>query len=243
MSLYYQHIEVTLELTEAILGTVTEDRAAWETFIRPKASPLVKDGQGASALSPEKLGAQEYAHAVDVYLHKTQDEAAMMPEEEPDGADKPKKIPLTTFFRDAKGPMLLNYQILGHLKELGNIGKDSVGVKNLRNKIEKYCYVGPRKIYFDQDVIGECVRPLRAETLQGPRIALAASDVIPAGTRLTFTVDILQHPPAKGQKEPEVTADVLHQLMEEIGCKRGIGQWRSGGWGVYEIKEWEVTNY
>ncbi len=242
MGLYYQHIEITLELTEAILGTVTEDRATWETFIRPKASPLIRDGESASALNPEKMGGEAYAVAVDEYMEKTEDEAAMMPEEEPDGEKKAKKIPLTTFFRDANGPMLLNYQILGHLKELGNIGKDSLGVKNLRNKIEKYCYVGPRKIYFDQDVIGECVRPLRAETMQGPRIALAASDVVPAGTRIHFTVDILENPKAKGQKIPEVNADVLYQLMTELGPKRGIGQWRGGGWGTYVVKEWDVIN-
>ena len=75
-----------------------------------------------------------------------------------------------------------------------------------------------------------------------PRIALAASDVIPAGARLTFTVDILNHPPAKGQKEPEVTAAVLRQLMEELGCKRGIGQWRTASFGVYVIKEWKVQH-
>ncbi len=243
MSLFYQEVQVTLEFTAPILGTVVEDSAIWDQWIRPKQSPLYRKGQ----LDPEKMGGTAYAEAVDQYLEKTADEEAMVTtlekaEKDAQDEDTAKKTPVTSFFQDEHGAMLLNYQVLGHLKELGNLGKEAVGVKNLRNKISQYVYVSPRKIYFDQPISGNLTRPLRAETMQGPRVALASSDVIREGSHITFTIKILRNPPLKGHKTPEVNAEILHTLMEEMGAVRGIGQWRSGQWGVYEITHWTVKD-
>lgn len=244
MSMFYQQVEVTLEFTAPILGTVVEDSAIWEQWIRPKQSPLYRKGK----LNPEEIGGEAYAEAVDQYLEKTADEEVMVTtlekaEKDAQDEDAPKKTPVTSFFQDEHGPMLLNYQVLGHLKELGNLGKEAVGVKNLRNKISQYVYVSPRKIYFDQPITGNLTRPLRAETMQGPRVALASSDVVREGTHIHFTLKILRNPPLKGHKTPEVTADVLETLMGEMGEIRGVGQWRSSGqFGMYTIQQWDVTD-
>jgi len=105
-------------------------------------------------------------------------------------------------------------------------------VRNLREKINRYVYIEPRQIILQTAIVGELTRPLRAETAQGPRIALATSDVIPAGTRIRFRVRVLD----QGAK-PEVTLDLLRELFD-LGQVRGLLQWRSGGWGVYHVVEW-----
>ena len=73
-------------------------------------------------------------------------------------------------------------------------------------------------------------RPLRAETAQGPRVALAASDSIPAGATFTCTLTVLA--------EQLLTEDLLRELLD-YGKYMGFGQWRSGGYGrfTYTLEE------
>lgn len=104
--------------------------------------------------------------------------------------------------------------------------------------IDGLIFVQPRKIFFDiavpdeleedmdKDGIRICQRPLRASTPQGERIALASSEAIPIGSKLTFDVIVLDdaHVPA-----------VLEWL--DYGLLRGFGQWRNSGKGrfMYEV--------
>ena len=80
----------------------------------------------------------------------------------------------------------------------------------------------------DGDEIGYCERPLRAQTAQGERVALAISEEVPAGSWLEFDVVCLDdgHIPA-----------VLEWL--DYGQLRGLGQWRNSGKGrfTYVIEE------
>ena len=80
----------------------------------------------------------------------------------------------------------------------------------------------------DGDEIGYCERPLRAQTAQGERVALAISEEVPAGSWLEFDVVCLDdgHVPA-----------VLEWL--DYGQLRGLGQWRNSGKGrfTYVIEE------
>lgn len=64
-------------------------------------------------------------------------------------------------------------------------------------------------------------RALRAETMQGPRVAIAKSEFVPIGTEFWFTVELLN--PADKQA-----------LIECLDLKEKIGmlQWRSGGKGT-----------
>lgn len=76
--------------------------------------------------------------------------------------------------------------------------------------------------------IGECQRPLRAQTAQGERVSLANSEEIPAGSTCEFEVLCMDDSHEKA---------VLEWL--EYGQLRGIGQWRNSGKGrfSYEITE------
>lgn len=78
--------------------------------------------------------------------------------------------------------------------------------------------------------IGVLERPLRGQTPQGERVALAKSETVPAGTRLEFDVIV--------QDVEAVTTEVLEEWFS-YGQRRGLGQWRNGGWGAftYELTE------
>jgi len=232
MPLKFQSAWVTLELTEPALGTTPEEYNTWDRWIRPRApgpdAAAEEAARHSQASSPD--GVRVHPTYTDAQAAKQRARAdAAAPEED----DERPRLPKTTFFVLPDGrPMLWNYQILGHLKELGNIAKDAAGVRNLREKINRYVYVEPRQIPLDQPIIGELTRPLRAETARGPRIALATSDVIPAGTQIRFRLKVLD----QGAKA-EVTLGLLRELLD-LGQVRGLLQWRSGGWGVYRVAEW-----
>ena len=76
--------------------------------------------------------------------------------------------------------------------------------------------------------IGFCQRPLRAQTAQGERVALASSESIPAGATMTFEVKMMLDSHEKAIRE-----------MLDYGKLRGFGQWRNSGCGRfnYEILE------
>lgn len=137
----------------------------------------------------------------------------------------------TGFHRDGSTPVIYDYAVMGFLKEAcgsikaaGHKGPSSA-IKNYKNVIGAAVLIKPRRIpirlsgpTFDVE------RPLRAETPMGPRVALAASVAAPAGSRLEFTVDVL------GDK---ITLPMLEEWFD-YGARKGMGQWRSGGWGRFD---------
>ena len=64
-------------------------------------------------------------------------------------------------------------------------------------------------------------RPLRAETMQGPRVTLASSEMIPAGSEFYFTIKLLNPDDKKA----------FFECMD-YKEKSGMFQWRSGGMGT-----------
>ena len=139
----------------------------------------------------------------------------------------------TVFYRnpaDEEQPAMLNYQVLGFLKASAQVqnGRVEGGVKALRSKVENNIFVSPRVIPLVLPANGEMdylERPLRAETMQGPRVTLARSEMLPEGTRFQCGVEIL----AGGA----VNEDVLRDLLD-YGYYRGLGQWHnSGSYGTF----------
>lgn len=131
---------------------------------------------------------------------------------------------------------LWDYQILGFLKEIGNLQavKDYLGIRNLRAKISQHVRVFPRRLYTgllarDLETVQ---RPLRARTPQGERVALAKSQMLPAGYQLEFFVVVLDNPDI----EPETIRTLL-----EMGQWQGLGQWRSGSWGRFKLVRFDVS--
>ena len=185
--------------TESILGTASANEDVYRDFIGSK--------------SPD-------AASVD-------DEVASL------GADAVVEKGKTVFPKLPDGtPFLYDYQIKGFFKDTcGGLrkvkGSKSEKIKAFKKEIDKLIFVEPRCIPFENyGEIGECQRPLRAQTMQGERVSLSISDEIAAGARVEFTVLMLSD---------EHEAAVREWL--DYGRFSGIGQWRNSGKGrfTYEV--------
>ena len=203
------HIKITF--TEPILGTAPKNEEIYRDFIGSKA-------EDAASLEEEiaALGVDEVAEKGMTVFPKTDDGT----------------------------PILWDYQIKGFFKDACGMlsrvgGKDESGKKKKVNEsskmtaykkiIDGLIFVQPRQIpiKFDGE-IGVCQRPLRAQTMQGERVALAMSEEIPAGATIEFDVVLLSD---------EYRKAVIEWL--DYGLLRGIGQWRNSGKGrfIYSVEE------
>ena len=189
--------DVTIELTEPMLGTIPKDKEIYATFIeskKPKDSP----------------------HA----------------DNEVDTVDNDENKGWTGFHSDNNGLFVYDYLVKGFLKNAGNVLKDQLKVKALRNKINNNIFVSLRKIYLGKDTPDGCIeRPLRAMTMQGERITLARSDYVDNGLQLNFSIKMLEFP---GLSE-KVLKDIL-----SYGELMGLGQFRNGGYGRFKVLNMDV---
>ena len=141
----------------------------------------------------------------------------------------------TSFHSDENGDFLYDYQIKGFLKEAATVLAKELGVKQPASKIERYCYVHPRKVRLQGERGEPLERALRAMTPQGPRNTLVRSDLYLEGTVIEFTVTVIPNTPPKGQNA--VTVELVQELLA-FGELKGLGQWRNGGYGRFTA---EVT--
>jgi hypothetical protein len=134
----------------------------------------------------------------------------------------------TGFHQDDTGLFVYDYFIKGFLKNAGNILKDGLEVKALKSKLSDFLFVFPRKIYLGgkDRADGIIERPLRAQTAQGPRVTLARSDKLDEGTEISFEIRFLPH--------PAINDKLIKELLE-YGQYQGLGQFRNGGYGRFEI--------
>lgn len=202
MGLIKKKIKVRLTFIEEVLGTASSNPDIHEEFIASKAPDAPSREEEVAALGAEEV------------------------------VEKSK----TVFPRDDDGtPIFWDYQIRGFFKDTCKALKATPGtlssgkdMKAYRQLIDGRIFVSPRKIRLDLHggSIGNCQRPLRAQTAQGERIALANSDTVPAGTTCEFTIQLL---------------DEAHEkyVMEwlDYGELKGMGQWRNSGKGkfTYEV--------
>lgn len=209
----WDNYELIFELTEPILGTIPKDRNVFENFVMDQAKTEVEKGRAS-------------------------EDADRVPEEVESRG-------WTGFYEDEEGhPILMDYQFKGFLKNAGNILKDTFqstkskktkgettttavkGIANLRGHINDTVFLTPRHILLAEKVDGVLERPLRAMTMQGPRVSLARSDRIDPGREYQFDIKVVQ-----GSK---VTEDVLRQLLS-YGEVSGLLQWRNGGYGRFKV--------
>lgn len=194
-------LKVKVTTTEEILGTASANPELHEEFIASKA--------------PDAPSREEEVAAV--------------------GAEEVFEKGMTVFPRDAEGkPIAWDYQWKGFFKDacgmLRKVEKSECGkIKAYKKEIDGLIFVTPRQIpiRFDGE-IGICQRPLRAQTAQGERVALASSECIPAGAVMEFEIRMLVPAHEKAVRE-----------MLDYGMLRGFGQWRNSGKGrfVYEVVE------
>jgi hypothetical protein len=138
----------------------------------------------------------------------------------------------TTGFHLLDGmPILYDYVLKGFFKDAcGMLRRDkqsgSGKLLAFKKVIDGLMFVKPRQIPIAiNGETGILERPLRAQTAQGERVALARSVSIPAGSSITF--DLL------------VISGVTQTLLEEwltYGALRGLGQWRNAGWGSFSYE-------
>lgn len=157
----------------------------------------------------------------------TEDEVAAL------GADEVADKGMTVFPRNAEGePFLWDYQVKGFFKDACSMLRRAKGTKSakltaFKKVIDGMVFVDEREIPFRFDGgVGNCQRPLRAQTAQGERVALAESESVPAGAAVEFTVTCLD--PAH--------MELVREWLD-YGRLRGIGQWRNSGKGRFEWRE------
>ena len=81
------------------------------------------------------------------------------------------------------------------------------------------------------DGVDALERPLRAETMQGDRVALTKSESVPAGTKVTVTF----------RCERKEGLDLVKECLD-YGKEHGTGQWRNAGYGRFiwkKIDSWK----
>lgn len=141
----------------------------------------------------------------------------------------------TVFSRNEDGePILWDYQFKGFFKEACSMLKRAGGTLSgdmtaHKKEIDGLIFVFPRKIKINFDgKMGTCQRPLRGQTAQGERIALANSETIPEGAYCDIKILMLN-----GEDD-----DCVREWLN-YGELKGIGQWRNSGKGRFTWKEIE----
>lgn len=149
------------------------------------------------------------------------------------GADGVERKEMTVFPRTEDGsPFFWDYQVKGFFKGAcgflrRNPGTEAGKLKAYKKTLDGSLFILPRKIPMNlSGPIGNCQRPLRAETAQGERVALANSETVPEGTSIEFTIKYLN---------PDLLPFIKEAL--DYGELSGIGQWRNSGKGRFEWEE------
>ena len=194
-------IRIRFHFFEEVLGTASFNKELHDEFIASKA--------------PDALSREEEVEAL--------------------GVGEVVEKGMTGFARDEHGnPIVWDYQFKGMLKDaVGCLrkvpGTESSKVKAYKKEIAGLIFPMPRKVVLNmppKSVVGDCQRPLRAQTAQGERVALAHSETVPAGTTcdVTFTLMLDSH--------EKLLMEVL-----DYGMLRGFGQWRNSGKGrfMYQV--------
>lgn len=193
-------LKVRLTLTEDLLGTASADPEIHREFIASK--------------SPDAKTVEDEVAAV--------------------GIESVVEKSMTVFPRDGGKPFVYDYQIKGFFKDscaaLNRVpDTKSSKLKAYKKIIDGTVFVFPRKIALqlpEGGKIGSCQRPLRAQTAQGERIALANSETVPAGTVIECEIRLLD----------EGSEKVVREWLD-YGALRGLGQWRNSGKGRFDWEE------
>lgn len=164
---------------------------------------------------------------------KAPDAASMAEEIEAIGLDEVERKAVTVFPRDTDGqPMLWDYQVKGFFKDACGFlrrvpGTQASKLKAYKKILDGLLFIHARRLrlYYEGDIV-QCQRPLRAQTMQGERVALASSEALPAGTWFVCEIEIL---------DPSLEAFVREAL--DYGRLLGIGQWRNSGKGRFTWEE------
>jgi len=152
-------------------------------------------------------------------------------EEEAENVEEMENRGWTGFLKDDDGYFIYNYMVKGFLKDAATTLKQFGATKQLKSKVERYLHVFPRKIRLPEIEDKPLERPLRAQTAQGPRVTLVRSDRIKAGTELEFSLELLT-------EVSGISEGCIKELLN-LGKYSGLAQWRGGGYGAFEVLEFQ----
>jgi len=196
-----KEIKIRVTFTEEVLGTAAANPALYDEFIASQAKDAPSREEEIEAIG------------VEAEIEKS----------------------MTVFPKMEDGtPMFWDYQWRGFFKDAcGALRKvkdtKSSKLTAYKKVIDGLIFVEPRKIpiIFDGEM-GNCQRPLRGQTAQGERIALANSETIPAGATCELTVQLFD----EGHEK------VVREWLD-YGRFKGMAQWRNSGKGrfTYEVIE------
>lgn len=203
-----KNIKVRLTFMDEALGTASGDKNIHAEFIASKAPDAPNRN--------ERIAEEIEAVGLDETIEKS----------------------MTVFPKDKDGnPFIWDYQIRGFFKDACSalqrckgeeFAKASCGIKAYKKVIDGCIFINPRKIMIDMNggQMGVCQRPLRGQTAQGERITLAASETVPEGSAIEFTIVRL----------PDAYEKAVIEWLE-YGQFKGLLQWRNSGKGrfTYEI--------
>ena len=155
--------DITLTLTESMLGTVPKDPEIYAGYIAQRAA-LTDEELAEELATVEKVEEKGWTgfHTID---------------------SKPLiyDYVIKGFFKDA----------CGMLRRVGDT--KSAKLTAYKKSIDGLVFATPRRITINLNdgAMGTLERPLRTSGPQGDRVALARSDTVPAGSTLAFTVAVL----------------------------------------------------
>lgn len=136
-----------------------------------------------------------------------------------EGTEQPEDA-TTCFPRTEDGvPFCWDYQIKGFFKDACSSLRRVPCTRS--SKLTAFKKVIDGTIFIEQRAI-----PLRASSASGERVALAASETVPAGTVLEFSILVMN------PKDAETVREWL-----DYGRLRGLFQWRNSGKGRFEWEE------
>ena len=194
-----KELKVRCTLTDEALGTTPADPKIHETYVAGKAPDA------------ETMEEEIAAAGVEEVMEKSMTIFPKLP----DGTPFIWDYQLRGFFKDA----------IGMLRRVE--GMKCAKLKNYKKVVDGLLFVAERQVPFRVNgKIGDCQRPLRAETLQGPRTAIAHSETIPAGSSFEFTIQLLD----------AGLEDAVRECLD-YGALRGIAQWRNAGKGRFTWEE------
>ena len=187
---------------------------------------LIEDVLGTSPANPE-------IHR-EFIASKAANAATIEEEVEAVGAAAVADKSMTIFPRKEGRPFIYDYQFKGFLKEACSLmarvpGSKSSKLKAYRKVILGTVHPGPRYLYpiaKESDTTGNCQRPLLGNTPQGPRVCLANSETISAGSSFDVNIRLLD----------DGAEDVVREWLD-FGALVGLGQWRGSGKGRFTWQE------
>ena len=239
------HLAVQIRLLNPMLGTIPFDQGVVEKYLENKKFEHQK----------------KYGNLTEAEIEEAENKAVEEMEDK-SWTGFHRSIDLPEDDENYNRHFIYNYMVKGNLRYAAQVfngstydvnGKPKTFPRNFKSKVTNAVFVSPRRIYLpiaeDLDLIphvdengnstgfmrlrDSLERPLRAETAQGPRTALARSDYLPAGATLDFQITLMD---ITGTNK--VSRNDLEGILS-FGERNGLGQWRNAGFGAFEVTYFE----